>query len=121
MECWLPEDKVQYLHFVVYRAKGTRQIRLYDLQSLLGKLNFACQVILMGRVFCCGLAMASAGVTVPSHFVRLSAALHEDLTMWADILDHYNRRSLVLEGPMSNIDLEHYTDVSGAHGFGVFF
>lgn len=121
MECRLPEDKVQDLRLVVHKAKGSHKIRLRDLQSLLGKLNFACRVIPMGRVFCRRLALATAGIRLPSHFVRLSAALREDLGVWARFLEQYNGRSLLLEGPVSSSELELYTDASGAHGFGAFF
>lgn len=61
--------------------------------------------------------MASAGVTVPLHFICLSAVLHEDLAKWAEFLD----LSLVLEDPLSNRDLELYTDVPEAYGFKAYF
>lgn len=41
--------------------------------------------------------------------------------MWAEFLDKYNGRSLVLEGLLSKIDCELYMDASSAQGFGVFF
>lgn len=52
---------------LVRRIKGVRK-------SLLGKLNFAWRVIPMGWVFCRRLSMATAGVSSPLHFVRLSSA-----------------------------------------------
>lgn len=52
--------------------------------------------------------MASAGVTDPSHFARLSASVHQELTIWAEFLDQFNGRSLLLDGPMSREDLEVY-------------
>lgn len=55
---------MQDLHLSVRRAQGAR--------GLLGNLNFACRVIPMELVFCHCLSMATAGVSVPSHFVRLS-------------------------------------------------
>lgn len=121
MECRLPEDKVADLRLVVGAAMGARKITLRELQSLLGKLNFACRVIPMGRVFCRRLAMATAGVVKPYHYVRLSSALREDLGVWSTFLERFNGRSLFLEGPMSNRDLELFTDASGSLGFGAFF
>lgn len=121
MECRLPEDKVVDLREVVLQARRARKIRLRDLQSLLGKLNFACRIIPMGRVFCRRLAMSTAGVRSPMHFVRLPAAVRDDLSVWVAFLDTYNGRSLFLDGPMSSVDLELFTDASGAHGFGAYF
>lgn len=65
--------------------------------------------------------MATAGMTVPAHFVRLTSALREDLAVWAKFLDCFNGRSLFQEGPLSNRDLELYTDASGSYGFGAYF
>lgn len=62
MECPLLEEKVQDLLLAVHRVRGARKVRLRELQSLLGKLNFACRFIPMGRVF---LLMATAGITLP--------------------------------------------------------
>lgn len=59
MEWQLPEDKVQDLHLVFIGLREPRKSG-YD---------FACHMILMGRVFCRRLAMATAGAAVPSHFV----------------------------------------------------
>lgn len=112
---------LQDLRLVAHKARGAKKIRLRDLQSLLGKLNFACRIIPMGRVFCLQLSLAMAGVSVPSHFACLSTAFRDDLDVWAWFLEQYNGRSLLLEGPMSTADLELYTDASGALGFGAFF
>lgn len=121
MECRLPDEKVVDLREVVLRARSARKIQLRDLQSLLGKLNFACRIIPMGRVFCRRLAMSTAGVRSPSHYIRLPAVVREDLSVWVSFLDSFNGRSLFLDGPMSNIDLELFTDASGAYGFGAYF
>lgn len=82
MECRLPVDKLEQLKSAVAGAMGKRKILLRDLQSLLGRLNFACRIIPMGRVFCRRLAMATAGVRSPRHFVRLSGDLKADLQVW---------------------------------------
>lgn len=63
MECHLADDKLDGLKEEVRLASGKHKIQLRELQSLLGKLNFACHIIPMGRVFCCRLnAAATAGV-----------------------------------------------------------
>lgn len=121
MECSLPVDKLEDLRLLVHRFKVAWKLRLRELQSLLGKLNFECRIIPMGRVFCRRLSMATAGVTVPAHFVRLTSALREDLAVWGEFLDCFNGRSLFQDGPLSNRELELYTDASGSHGFGAYF
>lgn len=87
MECRLPEDKLVDLRQVVGRTRLTKKLRLQEWQSLLGKLQFVCRIIPMGRVFCRWLAMASAGMLVPSHFIWLSAEVRVDFSIWSVFLD----------------------------------
>lgn len=51
MESRLHEDKVADLRQVVLKTRQAKKIRLRELQSLLGKLHFACRIVPMGRVF----------------------------------------------------------------------
>lgn len=51
MECHLPDDKLLSLKEEVRLVFGKHKIQLRELQSLLGKLNFACRIMPMGRVF----------------------------------------------------------------------
>lgn len=45
MECRLLEDELVDLQQVVGRARLAKKLRLCKLQSLLGKLQFACRII----------------------------------------------------------------------------
>ncbi|KAM4043794.1 uncharacterized protein ACNLHF_014075 [Anomaloglossus baeobatrachus] len=51
MECRLPAEKVRDLRSAVSGVKAAKKVRLKAVQSLLGKLNFACRIVPMGRVF----------------------------------------------------------------------
>ncbi|XP_072254328.1 uncharacterized protein, partial [Pyxicephalus adspersus] len=121
MECRLPLAKLDGLRGDVSRALERRKMRLQEVQSLLGKLNFACRVIRMGRIFCRRLAAATAGVRAPSHFVRLSKEVKADLRVWEQFLVAFNGRALWLEGPVTAVDLELFTDAAGSTGFGAYF
>ncbi|KAM3936678.1 uncharacterized protein RB166_018784 [Leptodactylus fuscus] len=120
MECRLPEDKLLALRREVDCAAGLRKITLRDLQSLLGKLNFACRIMPMGRVFCRRLAGATSGVSSPRHFLRLTRDHRDDLEVWARFLRDYNGRSLVMSPVADVFDWDLYTDASGAVGFGAY-
>ena len=48
----LPSDKVQQCCVEIRDLLGRKNARLKKLQSIIGLLNFACQVILPGRAFC---------------------------------------------------------------------
>ncbi|CAJ0966975.1 unnamed protein product [Ranitomeya imitator] len=90
MECKLPDDKLVAFREEVRKACTRRKITLHDLQSLLGKLNFACRIMPMGRAFCRRLSLATVGVNSPLHFIRLTKELKQDLKVWALFLEEYN-------------------------------
>lgn len=94
MEWRLPEDNRGQLKAVLRGALGKRKLVLYELQSLFGRLNFACRIIPMGRVFCRRLSMATAGVCSQLYYVRLSGDLRADLQVWDGFLVRYNGQSL---------------------------
>lgn len=120
MECRLPEDKLSALRVEVERAARLRKIKLRELQSLLGKLNFACRIIPMGRIFNRRLAAATAGVFAPHHYVRLGAELRGDLRVWASFLECFNGRALWMSDAVSSFDIDLFTDAAGSVGFGAF-
>ncbi|KAM3936164.1 uncharacterized protein RB166_003282 [Leptodactylus fuscus] len=105
----------------VQRACQLKKLRLRELQSLLCKLNFACRIMPMGRVFSRRLAAATAGVTVPSHFVWLGSELRGDLRVWELFLMQYNGRSLWMGDVVEAADFELFTDAAGSVGFGAYF
>ncbi|KAM9330484.1 uncharacterized protein PAF06_014162 [Gastrophryne carolinensis] len=73
--CRLPRDKIEDLVGGLEGALGVKKVTLVQLQSLLGKLNFACRVLPMGRVFTRRLSLATAGVREPHHFIRIDYIL----------------------------------------------
>ncbi|KAM3932738.1 uncharacterized protein RB166_005767 [Leptodactylus fuscus] len=121
MEFRLPESKIADLRHVVRLAGRRRKIMLRDLQSLLGKLNFACRVMPMGRVFNRRLAGATKGLSNPRHFVRLGRAQRDDLLVWQSFLEQYNGRSLMQSAVVDVFDCELFTDAAGGQGFGAFY
>lgn len=91
MECRLLEDKLLNLRSAVVSAWRADKLTLCQLQLLLGKLKFVCQM-LMGRVFNCRLAAATAGVPAPRHRISLTREHKADLLVWGSFLDSYNSR-----------------------------
>ncbi|KAM3934863.1 uncharacterized protein RB166_002258 [Leptodactylus fuscus] len=120
MECRLPSDKLVSLRREVRVACQRKKLMLRELQSLLGKLNFGCRILPMGRIFCRRLAAATCGVSIPHHYVRLGRDLRNDLAVWDSFLGNYNGRSLILEGVLESVDMELFTDAAGGIGFGAY-
>ncbi|KAM9329440.1 uncharacterized protein PAF06_002568 [Gastrophryne carolinensis] len=59
--CRLPREKIDDLVEGLEGDLAVRKVTLQQLQSILGKLNFACRVLPMGRVFTRRLSLATVG------------------------------------------------------------
>ena len=106
------KDKIE---FCINRSK----ITLRELQSLIGVLNFACQVIITGRAFCRRLIDATCNVHKPHHKIRASKGMKNDLKVWLNFLSNYNGTTVILDQFWSsNSDLELLTDSAGGKGLG---
>eukprot|EP00079_Xenopus_tropicalis_P012677 XP_002939985.2 PREDICTED: uncharacterized protein LOC100487960 isoform X1 [Xenopus tropicalis] len=120
-ECRLPLDKIQQLREEVGYAQTAKKVTLRQLQSLLGKLNFACRIIPMGRVFSRNLALATAGIRQPQHFIRLNKGHKEDLGVWQTFLQGFNGKLYWQSQPRANEEFHFFTDAAGSGGFGAYF
>ncbi|KAM9330745.1 LOW QUALITY PROTEIN: uncharacterized protein PAF06_017672 [Gastrophryne carolinensis] len=117
----LPLVKVRDLLQELQGALLVKKVTLRQLQSVLGKLNFACKVLPMGRVFSRRLSLATAGVREPHHFIRLSAAMKEDIRMWITFLRSFDGLAYWLDPVRANDELELFTDAAGSVGFGAYW
>lgn len=124
MQVRIPEDKLSDLKQLVTDTltRYKKKITLRQLQSLLGKLNFACRAVVPGRAFCRRLIDATMGLKKPHHKVRVTASMVEDLKVWQSFLEHYNGNNIIFEEQWQhNTQLELFTDAAGTIGFGAYF
>ena len=122
MEIRLPEDKLNALKACVKDTilKKGKKISLRELQSLIGKLNFACRAIAPGRAFLRRLIDATIGIRCPHHRIRVSNAMVADLQVWQLFLENFNGVQMMVDLWTSN-PLDLYTDASGEIGYGAYF
>jgi hypothetical protein len=78
----LPDEKLIELRNKIESCLACTKISLRDLQSLIGTLNFACQVIVPGRAFCLRLIDATCNVRRSHHKIRATLAMKDDLRVW---------------------------------------
>ena len=120
-EVRLPMEKVKKCIDEIQNLLDHRKTRLQKLQSVIGILNFACQVVVPGRAFLRRLINLTMGVKAPHHWINISTA-HDDLLIWLSFLQNHNGKVLFLdEKTVSNHDVYLYTDASGALGYGAIF
>ena len=122
MEARLPQDKLARINELLSSFKKRRSVRLVELQSLIGTLQFACKVVVPGRTFLQRAINLTRGVPSRFHHVRLNREFFKDLDMWKVFLMKWNGRSFFLESSTTpSPDLELYTDAASTIGFGGFF
>lgn len=86
---------------------------LRELQSLLGLLSFACQVIIPGRAFLQRLYALTARVSKPYYSIRLTKDTKKDLELWLTFLSQHNGVSLYRDELFLSPEVHHlYTDAS---------
>ena len=96
MEARLPDDKLIRTRELLASFRGRRSVRLVELQSLIGTLQFACKVVTPGRTFLQRIINLTRGVRSRFHHIRLNKEFFKDLTMWQAFLTGWNRRHFFL-------------------------
>ena len=122
MEARLPADKLQRTRNLLHSFTTRRSVRLVELQSLIGSLQFACKAVVPGRTFLQRMINLTWGVPRRFHHIRLNKEFFKDLSIWKAFLSGWNGRSFFLDTTFTpSPDLELYTDASGFVGFGGYF
>ena len=115
----LPKDKVNKMQDLTSQFLQRKSVKLKELQSLTGLLNFACTVIVPGRAFLRRLYDLTVGLDKDYYHIRLNKEVKEDLLTWKQFLDHYNGKSMFLNDVwLTSENVELYTDACTSLGFG---
>ena len=72
MEARLPADKLQRTRDLLNSFTKRRSVRLVELQSLIGTLQFACKAVVPGRTFLQRMINLTRGVPSRFHHIRLN-------------------------------------------------
>ena len=116
----LPLDKIEQCQKELLHLLGKKKAELREVQSVVGLLNFACQVVLPGRAFLRRLIDSTRAIKKPRHKCRIYKS-HKDLQVWLNFLENHNGRCFFLsEKFISNHDLKLYTDSSKIGFAGIF-
>ena len=105
MSLSLPEDKLKELQTLLLSFSNRRRGSCRQLQSLAGKLNWACQVVNGGRSYLRRILDTIAHLRKPHHKARLSADFHADLQWWVNFLKIFNGKALMLsKAPICDVE-----------------
>jgi len=86
----LPEDKLDKVRSLLSAMANKRKVTLRELQSLLGLLNFRCQVVVPGRCFLRRLTDLTKKVAKPHHRITLNEESRRDIAAWKLFADKFN-------------------------------
>ena len=121
MKIRLPQDKVIAAREFIDKMYNRKKVKLQQLQSLIGTLNFACRVVVAGRTFLRRLIDLTKGVQNPHNYIRLNNEARKDLAAWKLFLDQFNGCFMCLPNRwVSSNSLKLFTDASGT-GFAAVF
>ena len=118
----LPEDKVVKYVGLLDDFLLRKSVKLTELQSLTGMLNFACGIICPARAFNRRLYDLTIGISKPYYRIKLTKEVKLDLAVWRNFLVDYNYQTFLLDYIwVSNNHLQLFTDASSTIGFGGVF
>ena len=117
----LPQLKLRELQFCIKSWIGRKSCRKKDLESLVGKLAHASQVVQPGKTFMRRMFELLAGTRLAHHHIRLSKAFRSDLLWWATFLEAWNGITMMQGGNPSQVSHQVWTDASGHCGCGAWW
>lgn len=114
----LPEDKLVNLRQLLAKTVHRRKVHLKELQSLIGSLNFACQVVTPGRAFLRRLIDLTCHVSDAFEEIDFTSEERADIKAWQLFIDNFNGKSIFHQDEwQSSHKLHMYTDASGSMGY----
>ena len=103
----IPQCKLSEIKEKLESALGRTKITLWDLQSLVGSLNFCSKAIPSVRAFNRRFCDAMCGINRLSHYIRVSSGIKADIKIWLSFLENFNAHVL------SNSQINLFTDSAG--------
>lgn len=115
----IPPDKVDQLKSLLNFAMVKRSLRLKEIQSLVGSLNFFSKGVPNARAFNRRFYDATSGIKKSHHHIKITEDLKQDIRMWLYFLENFNGVRLIHDKEwISNHNINLYTDSSGNSSLG---
>ena len=109
----LPDDKLQCYNEKLENLLHVRTVKLSTMQSVIGCLQFATNVVLPGKAFVRRLIDTVIGISKPFHYVTITPEARADIRMWHLFFKFHNGKTLFLSTKKENsLTLNMYSDAS---------
>ena len=113
----LPPDKLTQYSSDIRDVLAHNKIRKRDLESLIGKLNFAASVV-PARPFLRRLIDLLTTVEKPYYFIRITDSVRQDLLTWQKFLTRYNGITYFRALHIADSEIIHMVSDASKLGFG---
>ena len=117
----LPSHKLTELESLIREWLPRKACKVKELQSLVGKLQYACKVVHPGRTFLRRMLELLRGLGKHQHWVRLNASFKSDLWWWHCFLGMWNGVAMLENNQREGREVQLYTDASGSFGCGAWW
>ena len=108
----LPEYKLISYRLQLQELMHSRTVKLRDMQSAIGILQFSTSVITPGKAFVRRLIDTTLGITKPFHYVTISPEAKKDISMWYTFFSHHNGKTIFIQNFQNSETLNLYSDAS---------
>lgn len=122
LELRLPAEKLKRLQIMLKKWINYKCCKKKELESLVGHLHDASNVIRSGRTFTRRLIdLLKSAHHRPAHsFTRLNVEARSDILWWHSFIEHWNGLSMMQQSHKDNPDIIVTSDASGSWGCGAF-
>ena len=96
MTARLPQEKISLYTNKLSDLMRSRTVKLKEMQSVIGCLQFATSIILPGKAFTRRLIDTTIGVKKPFHYVTVNVEARADIRMWYLFFKYHNGKTLFL-------------------------
>ena len=108
----LPIDKLEAYREQLQELLHSRTVKLKNMQSAIGILQFSTSVIIPGKAFVRRLIDTTIGISVPYHYVTITPEAKKDIKMWHTFFAHHNGKTLFISQTQDSVTLNLYSDAS---------
>ena len=96
MTARLPQEKISLYTNKSSDLMRSRTVKLKEMQSVIGCLQFATSIILPGKAFTRRLIDTTIGVKKPFHYVTVNVEARANIRMWYLFFKYHNGKTLSL-------------------------
>jgi hypothetical protein len=115
----LPREKLEEIHLCLLRLINRPKVTKRTLQSLVGKLSWATQVVYGGRFHLRRLLDRIGSLRMPTHRTRVTQEMRADMEWWLAFMGVFNGHTRMVDSrPSAPLTMDACPEAAGSHFMG---